>query len=84
MVYPLDSITFRTMSKKDWLGIAYVSILVMVWGTVGSVIDYPLLQKNIYQAGSFGQISTFLIIGIISTILGIILFPKFIESFQKD
>ncbi len=84
MVYPLELITFRTMSKKDWLGIAYVSILVMVWGTVGSVIDYPLLQKNIYQPGSFGQISTFLIIGIVFTILGIILFPKFIESFHKD
>ena len=72
------------MTKKDFLGIAYVSIWVLLWGSVGSIIDFALLQKNIYQAGSIGQITTFTLTAILSIALGVILFPKFMQQFNSD
>ena len=63
------------MTKKTLLGISYVSIWVLIWGTVGSLIDFPLLQADIYLAGSLGQITTFILTGVISIVLGIWLFP---------
>ncbi len=64
------------MTRNDIFGIVYVSIWVLIWGTVGSIIDLPFLNSNIYQPGSIGQLTTFLIIGILSTIVGILLFER--------
>ncbi|AAQ00440.1 hypothetical protein EV11_0264 [Prochlorococcus sp. SS52] len=64
------------MSKKDWLSILYVSFAVIIWGTIGSLIDYPLLQNNVYLAGSLGQYSTFIISGILTSVAAIILFKR--------
>ena len=64
------------MTRKDWFGIAYVSAWVMIWGTVGSLIDFPLLNADFYAAGSIGQITTFVITALASIILGVILYPK--------
>ncbi len=64
------------MNKKYWVGFIYVSIWVIIWGSLGSLIDYPLLQKDIYLAGSLGQITTFLVAGIASSIVATILFRK--------
>ncbi len=72
------------MKKKDFIGDAYVSLLVIVWGTIGSLVDYPLLQASVYKEGSLGQISTFLFSGIICTLIGVYLFPKFQANFIKD
>ncbi len=68
------------MSKKDLAAIAYISILVIAWGSVGSLIDYPLLQAKVYEVGSIGQILTFSISGIIFTIVGTLLFPYTISK----
>ena len=64
------------MKKKDLLSIAYISLIIIIWGSLGSLIDYPLLQANIYTAGSIGQLLTFSITGLIFTVLGIKFFPK--------
>lgn len=69
------------MNKKYWIGFLYVSICILIWGTIGSLIDYPLLQKDIYQAGSFGQLTTFLAAGIITTIISTILFKRIPKRF---
>ncbi len=63
------------MTKKDWFGIGYVSIWVVLWGSIASLIDYPLLQTEIYSIGSLGQVATFLISAIVSGIIGKWLFP---------
>ena len=68
------------MTKKDWFGIGYVSIWVLIWGTIGSLIDLPLLQANVYEAGTTGQYLTFLITALISILLGIWLFPKALNN----
>ena len=50
----------------------YVSVWVIIWGTLGSFIDYPLYKNKIYLEGSIYQYLTFTITAIIS-----ILFAKF-------
>ena len=46
----------------------YVSAWVIIWGTFGSLIDYPLYKNKIYLEGSIYQYLTFVITAIISII----------------
>jgi len=50
----------------------YISVWVIIWGTIGSLIDYPLYKNKIYLEGSIYQYLTFSIAAIIS-----IIFAKF-------
>tara|TARA_Y100001968_G_scaffold268259_1_gene258546 strand:+ start:1463 stop:1687 length:225 start_codon:yes stop_codon:yes gene_type:complete len=63
------------MTKQTLFGIFYVSILIIIWGSIGSLIDYPLLKASIYIEGSIGQLTTFIITGIIFTFIGVKSFP---------
>jgi len=72
------------MSRKDFYGIAYVSISILIWGCVGSIIDYPLLNSNLYLPGSLGQAATFSITGIFTAIVAIIIFKKFFSISPTD
>ena len=62
------------MNKKTLIGISYVSAWIIIWGTIGSLIDFYFLQ-NTYLPGSLGQYLTFIISAIISSIIAIYLFP---------
>ena len=62
------------MNKKTLIGISYVSAWIMIWGTIGSFIDFYFLQ-NTYLPGSSGQFLTFIIAAIISSIAAIYIFP---------
>ena len=68
------------MSKKDWFGIGYVSAWVLIWGTIGSLIDLPFLNSEIYLPGSVGQVTTFIVTAVISVIIGVFLYPKVLEN----
>ena len=48
--------------------ILYISIWVIIWGTLGSFIDYPLYKNKIYLEGSLYQYLTFSITAVISII----------------
>ena len=48
--------------------ILYVSAWVIIWGTLGSFIDYPLYKNKIYLEGSIYQYLTFIVTAIISII----------------
>ena len=39
----------------------YISAWVIIWGTLGSFIDYPLYKNKIYLEGSVYQYITFII-----------------------
>ena len=56
----------------------YVSLWVIIWGTIGSFIDFPLYKNNIYKEGSFYQYLTFTITALLS-ILGAKFFYKKIK-----
>ena len=62
------------MNKRTLIGISYVSAWIIIWGTVGSLIDFYFLQAT-YIPGSIGQFLTFIITAIISLIAAIYIFP---------
>ena len=64
------------MNKKYFIGISYVSLWVIIWGSIGSLIDYPLLQAEIYVAGSIGQLLTFSITALLSIVIATFIYPK--------
>tara|TARA_B100001996_G_scaffold342371_1_gene296948 strand:+ start:655 stop:867 length:213 start_codon:yes stop_codon:yes gene_type:complete len=68
------------MNKKTLVGISYVSAWIIIWGTIGSLIDFYFLQ-NTYLPGSVGQFSTFIITAIVSSIIAIFLFPLINKKF---
>ncbi len=57
--------------------ILFVSLWVIIWGTLGSLIDYPLYKNKIYLEGSIYQYLTFTITAIISIISAKFLYKKF-------
>ena len=57
--------------------ILYVSLWVIIWGTLGSFIDYPLYKNKIYLEGSIYQFFTFAITAIISIISAKFFYKKF-------
>ena len=68
------------MNKKTLVGISYVSAWVIIWGTIGSVIDFYFLQ-NTYVPGSLGQFSTFIITALLSSIIAVYIFPTINNKF---
>ena len=55
--------------NKSLKTILYISICVIIWGSIASLIDFPLLKNGIYNEGEIGQYLTFSITAFIS-ILG--------------
>ena len=68
------------MNKKTLIGVSYVSAWVIVWGTIGSLIDFYFLQ-NTYLPGSLGQFSTFIITALLSSIIAVYIFPTINNKF---
>ena len=68
------------MNKKTLIGVSYVSTWVIIWGTIGSLIDFYFLQ-NTYLPGSLGQFSTFIITAFLSSIIAIYIFPTINNKF---
>tara|TARA_B100000700_G_scaffold302134_1_gene372152 strand:- start:1138 stop:1419 length:282 start_codon:yes stop_codon:yes gene_type:complete len=80
-IYSIDLFNhFKEMNKKTLVGISYVSAWIILWGTVGSLIDFYFLQQT-YLPGSVGQFSTFIITAIISSITAIYMFPTINKKF---
>ncbi len=57
--------------------ILYISIWVIIWGTLGSLIDYPLYKNKIYLEGSIYQYLTFTITAFISIVGARFFYKKF-------
>jgi len=55
----------------------YISLWVIIWGTIGSFIDYPLYKNKIYLEGSIYQYLTFTIAAIISILCANFFYKKF-------
>ena len=58
-----------TQNTKKFKIILYISAWVIIWGSIASLIDFPLLKKGIYSEGALGQYLTFSVTAILS-ILG--------------
>ena len=57
-------------------GFLYISAWVIIWGTLGSFIDYPLYKNKIYLEGSIYQYLTFTITAVISIICAKFFYKK--------
>ena len=57
--------------NKNIKVVLYISVWVIIWGSVGSLIDYPLYKAEIYSEGSLWQYLTFTITGIICFLIGL-------------
>ena len=68
------------MNKNTLIGVSYVSAWVIIWGTIGSLIDFYFLQ-NTYLPGSIGQFATFIITAFLSSIIAIYIFPTINNKF---
>ena len=55
----------------------YISVWVIIWGTLGSFIDYPLYKNKIYLEGSIFQYLTFTVTALISIICAKSFYKKF-------
>ena len=56
--------------------ILYISIWVIIWGTLGSFIDYPLYKNKIYLEGSIYQYLTFTVTAVMSIVGAKFLYKK--------
>ena len=54
----------------------YISVWVIIWGTLGSFIDYPLYKNKIYLEGSIYQYLTFTITAIFTFIGAKLVYKK--------
>ncbi len=54
----------------------YISVWVIIWGTLGSFIDYPLYKNKIYLEGSIYQYLTFTFTAMIAIISAKFLYKK--------
>ena len=55
----------------------YISVGVIIWGTIGSLVDFPLYKNKIYLEGSIYQYLTFTITAMISIIGAKFFYKKF-------
>jgi len=46
--------------------ILYISVWVIIWGSIASLIDLPFLKNGIYNEGELGQYLTFSFTAIIA------------------
>ena len=54
----------------------YISIWVIIWGSIASLIDLPFLKNGIYNEGDLGQYLTFSFTAMISVITAKNIFSK--------
>ncbi|MBM5801330.1 MAG: hypothetical protein FJ077_10980 [Cyanobacteria bacterium K_DeepCast_35m_m2_023] len=61
-------------------GVVYVSVWVLIWGTAASLADFVLLEREVYGAGSTGQLITFAGYGFAAVVLAIRLADRFLRN----
>tara|TARA_B100001113_G_scaffold328478_1_gene302709 strand:+ start:340 stop:549 length:210 start_codon:yes stop_codon:yes gene_type:complete len=56
--------------------ILYISVWVIIWGSIASLIDLPFLKNGIYSEGDLGQYVTFSLTAMIAIIFSKKIFNK--------
>lgn len=65
-------------------GIAYVSVWVVIWGTVASLMDWMLLAGDVYETGTSGQAVTFVAYGAATVVLATRFAGRFLGDSGSD
>ena len=53
-------------TNKKFKIVLYISVWVIIWGSIASLIDLPFLNNGIYKEGELGQYLTFSFTALIS------------------
>ncbi len=61
-------------------GIIYVSVWVVIWGTVASLMDWMLLTGEVYETGTSGQAITFIVYGAATVVMATRFSSRFLGS----
>ena len=69
-----------TSMNKTWRGITYVSVWVVIWGTVASLMDWMLLTGEVYETGTSGQAVTFIGYGAATVVMATRYAGRFLAS----
>ena len=65
-------------------GIVYVSVCVVVWGMVASLMDWMLLVEEVYSEGTSGQLFTFVAYGAATVVLATRFSSRFLGDMNSD
>ena len=63
-------------TKNKFKVILYISVWVIIWGSIASLVDLPFLKNGLYEEGDLGQYFTFSITAMISIISAKNIFNK--------
>ena len=66
--------------NRTFRGVAYVSVWVVIWGTVASLMDWMLLTGEVYETASSGQAVTFIAYGAATVVVA----TRFSGRFRAD
>lgn len=61
-------------------GVTYVSVWVVIWGTVASLMDWMLLAGEVYPTGSTGQVITFAAYGAATLVMATRYSSRFLKQ----
>ena len=70
--------------NSTFCGIAYVSVWVVIWGTVASLMDWMLLLGEVYETGTAGQAITFIAYGAATVVLATRFSGRFLASDHSE
>ena len=70
--------------NSTFRGIAYVSVWVVIWGTVASLMDWMLLLGEVYETGTAGQAVTFIAYGAATVVLATRFSGRFLASDHSE
>ena len=65
-------------------GITYVSVWVVIWGTVASLMDWMLLTGEVYETGTSGQAVTFIGYGAATVVMATRYAGRFLASVDQQ
>ena len=65
-------------------GIVYVSVWVMIWGTVASLMDWMLLTGEVYETGTSGQAVTFVAYGAATVVMATRFAGRFLGGSESE
>ena len=65
-------------------GIVYVSVCVVIWGMVASLMDWMLLVEEVYTEGTSGQLFTFIAYGADTVVLATRFSSRFLGDINSE
>ena len=72
-----------TSMNQTWRGITYVSVWVVIWGTVASLMDWMLLTGEVYETGTSGQAVTFIGYGAATVVMATRYASRFLTADEE-